>query len=62
MCCGSVQHIVVNTRDSFMKKLQELLEGDYEGFESLDNVEKLSYLLAVGEEVRWIAYNNNYYY
>ena len=28
-----------------MKKLQELLEDDYEYFESLDNVEKASYVL-----------------
>ena len=28
-----------------MKKLQELLEDDYEDFESLENVEKLSYVL-----------------
>ena len=27
-----------STRASFMKKLQELLEDDYEDFESLDNV------------------------
>ena len=37
--------IVVYTRASFMKKLQELLEDDYEDFESLYNVEKLSYVL-----------------
>ena len=34
-----------STRASFMKKLQELLEDDYEDFESLDNVEKSSYVL-----------------
>ena len=34
-----------STRASFMKKLQELLEDDYEDFESLDNVEKPSYVL-----------------
>ena len=28
-----------------MKKLQELLEDDYEDFESLDNIEKSSYVL-----------------
>ena len=28
-----------------MKKLQELLEDDYEDFESLENVEKSSYVL-----------------
>ena len=28
-----------------MKNLQELLEDDYEDFESLDNVEKSSYVL-----------------
>ena len=46
MCYGSVQHIVVvNTRASFMKKLQELLEDDDKDFESLDNVDNLSYVL-----------------
>ena len=34
-----------NTRASFMKKLQELLEDDYEDFESLENVEKSSFVL-----------------
>ena len=34
-----------STRASFMKKLQELLEDDYEDFESLGNVKKLSYVL-----------------
>ena len=34
-----------STRDSFMKKLQELLKVEYEDFESLDNVEKSSYVL-----------------
>ena len=34
-----------STTVSFMKKLQELLEDDYEDFESLENVEKLSYVL-----------------
>ena len=28
-----------------MKNLQELLEDDYEDFESLDNIEKSSYVL-----------------
>ena len=37
-----------STRASFMKKLQELLEDDYEDFESLDNIEKLSYVLGSG--------------
>ena len=45
MCCGSVQHIAVLYRASFMKKLQEFLEDDYEDFESLENVEKSSYVL-----------------
>ena len=46
MCYGSVQHIYYSsTRARFMKKLQELLENDYEDFESLDNIEKLSYVL-----------------
>ena len=30
---------------SFMKKLQELLEDDYEDFESLENVKKSSFEL-----------------
>ena len=34
-----------STRASFMKKLQELLEDDYEDFESLENVEKSSDVL-----------------
>ena len=34
-----------STRDSFTKKLQELLKVEYEDFESLDNVEKSSYVL-----------------
>ena len=34
-----------SSRASFMKKLQELLEDEYEDFESLDNVEKSSYVL-----------------
>ena len=37
LCYGSVQLIVVYTRVSFMKKLQELVE----------NVEKLSYVLYI---------------
>ena len=45
MCYGSVQHIAVLELRSFMKKLQELLEDDYEDFESLENVEKSSYVL-----------------
>ena len=45
MCYGSVQHNYSSTRASFMKKLQELLEDDYEDFESLKNVEKSSYVL-----------------
>ena len=36
-----------STRASFMKKLQELLENYYEDFESLDNVEKSSYVLYI---------------
>ena len=45
MCYGSVQHIVVLYRACFIKKLQELLEDEYEDFESLDKVEKSSYVL-----------------
>ena len=36
-----------STRASFMKKLQELLEDDYEDFESLENVEKSSSVLGI---------------
>ena len=35
LCYGSVQHNYSSTRASFMKKLQEFLEDDYEDFESL---------------------------
>ena len=45
MCYGSVQHIVFCTRACFIKKLQELLEDEYEDFESFDKVEKSSYVL-----------------
>ena len=34
-----------STRACFIKKLQELLKDEYEDFESLDKVEKLSYVL-----------------
>ena len=49
--CENVRHVLwecstySSTRASFMKKLQELLEDDYEDFEWLDNVEKSSYVL-----------------
>ena len=50
--CENVSHVLwecsaySSTRACFMKKLQvELLEDDYEEFESLDNVEKSSYVL-----------------
>ena len=49
--CEIVSHVLWecstygSTRASFMKKLQELLEDEYEDFESLENVEKLSYML-----------------
>ena len=48
--CENVSHVFwecsaySSTRASFMKKLQELLDG-YEDFESLKNVEKSSYVL-----------------
>ena len=45
MCYEGVQHIVVLELYSFIKKLQELLEDEYEDFESLDKVEKSSYVL-----------------
>ena len=45
MCYGNVQHIVYSTRVIFMKKLQELLEDDYEDFELLYNIEKSCYVL-----------------
>ena len=44
--CENVSHVLwecstnSSTRANFMRKLQELLEADYEDFESLDNVEK----------------------
>ena len=43
MLYGSIQHnrLVV----SIIKKLQELLENDYEDFESLHNIEKSFYVL-----------------
>ena len=34
-----------SSRASVMKKLQELLIDDYKDFESLDNVDKSSYML-----------------
>ena len=49
--CENVSHVLwecsaySSTRASFMKKLQELLEDVYEEFESLENVEKSSYVL-----------------
>ena len=49
--CENVSHVLwecsaySSTRASFMKKLQELLEDDYENFESLENVKKSSYVL-----------------
>ena len=49
--CENVSHVLWecsaygSTRASFMKKLQELLKDDYEDFESLENVEKSSYVL-----------------
>ena len=49
--CENVSHVLwecstySSTRASFMKRLQELLEDDYEDFESLENVEKSSYVL-----------------
>ena len=43
MCYGSVQHNnYSSSRACFIKKLQELLEDEYEDFESLDKVEKSS--------------------
>ena len=54
--CENVCHVLweylvfSSTRVSFMKKLQELLEDDYEGFESLENVEK-SFYVVVGSEL-----------
>ena len=48
--CENVSHVLwkcsaySSTRASFMKKLQELLEDAYDDFESLDNVDILSYV------------------
>ena len=50
----SVQHNS-SARVSFMNKLQELLDDDYVNFDSLDNVEKSSYLL--GSELWESNYN-----
>ena len=36
-----------DTRANFMKKLQELLENDYEDFESVENVEKSTCVLSI---------------
>ena len=50
--CENVSHVLweysaySSTRASFMKKLQEFLEVDYEDFESLENVEKSSYVFS----------------
>ena len=49
--CENVSHVLwecsaySSTRASFMKELQEFLEDDYDDFESLENVEKSSYVL-----------------
>ena len=49
--CENVSHVFwecstySSTRASFMKKFQELLEDEYEDFESLDNVKKSSFVL-----------------
>ena len=49
--CENVSHVLwecsaySSTRTCFIKKLQELLEDEYEDFESLDKVEKSSYVL-----------------
>ena len=49
--CENVSHVLweysahSSTRASFMKKLQALLEDDYEDFETLENAEKSSYVL-----------------
>ena len=49
--CENVSHVLweclaySSAGASFMKKLQELLEDDYEDFESLAIVEKSSYVL-----------------
>ena len=37
--------VIVYTRACFIKKLQLLLEYEYEDFESVDKVEKSSYVL-----------------
>ena len=49
--CENVSHVLwecsaySSTRACFIKKLQELLEDVYEDFQSLDKVEKSSYVL-----------------
>ena len=53
--CENASHVLwecsaySSTRACFIKKLQELLEDEYEDFESLDKVEKSSYV--VGSEL-----------
>ena len=44
MCYGECS-AYSSTRACFIKKLQELLEDEYKDFESLDKVEKSSYVL-----------------
>ena len=45
-----------------MKKLQELLEDDYEDFESLENVEKSSYSPSCGRvsSMDYLPWEYNY--
>ena len=47
--CENVSHVLwecsAYTRACFINKLQELLEDEYEDFESLDKVEKSSFVL-----------------
>ena len=61
--CENVSHMLwecstySSARACFIKKLQELLEDEYEDFESLDKVEKSSYVL--GSEMSCLAWLRN---
>ena len=58
--CENVSHVLwecsaySSSRACFIKKLQELLKDEYEDFESLDKVEKSSYVL--GSEL-WVGFS-----
>ena len=45
LCESCALGVFSTTTASFMKKFQELLKDDYEDFQSLENIEKSSYVL-----------------